>query len=260
MSIPQPGCRSLIQVSHEMVALIGRGPVEPLLWPEGSVAFAFELSDPEGSATVVYIGDPEPTAVEALDAQLILIVTRLACRRLFTALPEHEGVFHIPPNLRSIAGAILHCALPEPARTTLRLAKSIELLCETFLLLQQDMLIPAARDAQLSYRDCERIRSARRLIETRWNEKLTLDSIASACGLNRSKLARGFRDMFNQSVATLIAEHRLGEARQMLTATDLPVSAIGYRCGYLNNAAFTRAFSRRYGVAPSSFRAAALAA
>ena len=260
MPIPQPSCRSLIEVSHEMVTMIGRGPIDPAHWPDDSVAFAFEISGPDGSATLAYDADPEADALEALDAQLILIVSRDACRRIFTALPEHEGVFHIPANLRAVAAAILHCALSEPARTTLRLAKSIELLCETFLLLQQDALIPAARDAQLSYQDCERIRAARRLIEKRWNEKLTLDQIASACGINRSKLARGFRDMFDRSVADLIAEQRLGEARQMLIATELPISSIGYRCGYLNNAAFTRAFARRYGAPPSSFRAAALAA
>jgi AraC family transcriptional activator of pyochelin receptor len=243
-----------------MIALIGQGWIDPGAWPRDPVAFAFELAAPEGSATLSYFAAPEADALASLDVQLILVVSRAACRRIFTALPKHEGMFHIPPALRAIALAIVNCARPEPARTTLRLAKSIELLCETFILLQQDALIPATRDAQLSYQDCRRIQAARRLIETRWNEKLTLDSIALACGLNRSKLARGFRDMFGSSVSDLIVEQRLGGAKQMLVGTELPISAIGYRCGYLNNAAFTRAFSRRYGVAPSSFRAAALAA
>jgi AraC family transcriptional activator of pyochelin receptor len=44
----------------------------------------------------------------------------------------------------------------------------------------------------------------------------------------------------------------------MLLATELPISSIGYRCGYGTNAAFTRAFSRRYGMAPSGYRAASL--
>ena len=119
--------------------------------------------------------------------------------------------------------------------------------------------MPAAGPGDMSYRDCQRIHAARHLIETRWNEKLTLDSIASACGLNRSKLARGFRHVFSSSVADHLAEQRLGQAQRMLVATELPIASIGYACGYLNNAAFTRAFSRRYGVPPSGFRAAALA-
>ena len=34
----------------------------------------------------------------------------------------------------------------------------------------------------------------------------------------------------------------------MLLTTDKPVSSIGYENGYLNNASFARAFSRRFGV------------
>jgi AraC family transcriptional activator of pyochelin receptor len=260
MPNPAGDRRSLVEVSSEMVTLIGSGTIASPYWPDDPVAFVFELADPDGSATLSYHGAVEAEALEAIDAQLILVVAREACQRIFASLPGREGVFHIPPNLRAIATGILHCPLPEPARQTLRLAKSIELLCETFVLFHEDALIAAARGAQLSYQDCERIRAARRIIETRWNEKLTLKSIAADCGLNRSKLARGFRDMFDSSVADLITKQRLAEARQMLIATELPISSIGYRCGYLNNAAFTRAFSRRYGVAPSSFRAAALAA
>lgn len=251
---------TVVQVSPEMISAIGGATPIAGCWPNDPVAFAFDVADPDGSATLSYHSAPDAALLEALEAQIVLLVARDACTRIFGALPSHEGVFHIPAALRAIAIGILHCLLPEPARTTLRLAKSIELLCETFLLLQQDALIPAARDAQLSYQDCERLRAARRLIETRWNEKLTLDSIASACGINRSKLVRGFRDMFNHSVADLIAEQRLGEAKQMLLATELPISAVGYRCGYLSNAAFTRAFSRRFGQAPSSYRASALSA
>jgi AraC family transcriptional activator of pyochelin receptor len=66
--------------------------------------------------------------------------------------------------------------------------------------------------------------------------------------------------MFAMSVADAIADRRLGGARQLLLATDLPVSAIGYKCGYLNNASFTRAFSRRFGQAPTQLRNARLAA
>ena len=100
----------------------------------------------------------------------------------------------------------------------------------------------------------------RRLVDERWHEKLTLDGIARACGINRDKLSRGFRTIYNSTVADVLAENRLSGARRMLLATDLPVATVGYRCGYLNNASFTRAFSRRYGLAPSLLRHGAIAA
>lgn len=98
--------------------------------------------------------------------------------------------------------------------------------------------------------------TSRRLVDERWREKLTLDGIARACGLNRAKLTRGFRQAFGSSVADRVADRRLQGAHRLLLATDLPVSSIGYR----NNASFTRAFSRRYGVAPTRLRAMEMAA
>ena len=121
-------------------------------------------------------------------------------------------------------------------------------------------LVPLDRDGVLSAAEAGRIAAARRLIDERWHEKLTLDSISRACGLNRAKLTRGFRSVFAMSVADAIADRRLGGARDLLLATDLPVSSIGYRCGYLNNASFTRAFSRRFGQAPTQFRSRQIAA
>jgi AraC family transcriptional activator of pyochelin receptor len=101
---------------------------------------------------------------------------------------------------------------------------------------------------------------ARRLIDEHWSEKLTLGQIARRCGLNRTKLTRGFRELYRCSVTEALAEKRLGEARRQLVATDLPVGIIGYRSGYTNNASFTRAFGRRFGVSPTDFRATRIAA
>ena len=100
----------------------------------------------------------------------------------------------------------------------------------------------------------------RELIDERWNEKLSLEGLAAHCGLNREKLTRGFREMFACSVSEAIAERRLSQASRMLLTTDLPVSSIGYENGYMNNASFSRAFGRRFGVSPSDFRLRQLAA
>ena len=163
-------------------------------------------------------------------------------------------------NLALLAVALRDCPLPEPARATLRLAKSIELLCATFEKFANNSLIAADSAGELCERDAARLAAARRLVDERWQEKLTLDTIARACGLNRAKLTRGFRQAFGSTVADAIADRRLQGAHRLLLATDLPVSSIGYRCGYSNNASFTRAFSRRYGVAPTRLRALEVAA
>jgi AraC family transcriptional activator of pyochelin receptor len=240
-----------IDVSPEMLAFVGPGTIDENDRPtDDAVMFRYHLGD--DPPTFAYAATPSHTD----DATVVLSVSAEACHRLFGALPLSAGCWHLPADLALLAIAIRDCPLPEPARATLRLAKSIELLCATFAQIGANALVPASgAGAALTERDAARLAAARRLVDERWQEKLTLDGIARACGLNRAKLTRGFRQTFGSTVADAITDRRLQGAHSLLLATDLPVSSIGYRCGYSNNASFTRAFSRRFGVAPTRLRA-----
>lgn len=48
---------------------------------------------------------------------------------------------------------------------------------------------------------------------------------------------------------------RLGCAKELLAATELPVAAVARRVGYDDPAYFSRLFTRRVGIAPVRFRA-----
>ncbi|NWK96403.1 AraC family transcriptional regulator [Sphingobium lactosutens] len=246
-----------------MVAFAGNGQVGSR-W-DGALAYAFLLGFGAvgTAASVRLIHRPSTGDLNAdLGDRLILLVTPDACERVAGGpLPlSFDRAYYLPAPLRAIALAIRDCGLHEAAATPYRLAKSIELLCDMLRTANEGGFVPIGQDACLSRADSERLIAARRMIEERWAEKLTLDMIARACGLNRAKLTRGYRDMFDCSVADAIAQERLGKAGEMLLATELPISSIGYRCGYLNNTSFTRAFVRRFGVAPTHYRAHRLAA
>lgn len=246
--------RDWVQVSHKMAAMVGAGALPQRPWPAEPVALSYTLGCVGTPATVRWHADP--SAATLGDDQLLLIVSASAIERLFGALPEgRDGAFHITRELREIALAIRDCDMPEGAREPYRLAKSIELLCDTLRLIGDSALVPVLGESHLSQEDSRRILNARSMIDERWAEKLTLDTLSRACGLNRAKLTRGFRDMFDCSIADALAEKRLEGAKMLLLSTDLPVASVGYRCGYLNNASFTRAFSRRFGTAPTQYRA-----
>ncbi|AXB79351.1 AraC family transcriptional regulator [Novosphingobium sp. P6W] len=252
-----------IEVSPEMLTLVGPGKVGRISPPPRPVGFALTFGAVGTPATVRYFARPSVKVLNAdMQTRLILLVSRAACERIAggaLALTD-GGLFHLPAALRTIALAIRDCDLPDAASTPYRLAKSIELLCDLLRAHGDNTLVPVSAEGLLSRADTQRLLAARQVIDERWAEKLTLDMIARASGLNRGKLTRGFREMFDCTVADAISGHRLSEARQMLLATDLPISSIGYRCGYLNNASFTRAFARHFGEAPTHFRARSLAA
>jgi AraC family transcriptional activator of pyochelin receptor len=251
-----------IEVSPEMTAVIGRGLAAGVPLPSDPVILQFDTGG-AGVQPAVRIGAPTIPGSACDDADLIfLFVARDALHRLGGTNPGAEDAagYHLPTELRTIALSLRDAPLEGESRHVYRLAKSLELICETVRLWAEGALVPLAPEGDLSFADTHRLIAARRLIDERWHEKLTLDFIARACGLNRAKLTRGFRELFACTIAEALAERRLGQASRMLLTTDKPVSSIGYENGYLNNASFARAFSRRFGRSPSDYRAYGVAA
>lgn len=250
--------KDVILVSEEMTTLVGRGPVPhsaPL--PPDSVMFVAGI-DADLTPTLTFCDQVDLS--DANESPLVLIVQRAACARLFSAQPEGPHTWHFPSALLTLALSIIDCEAVGEAQATLRLARSIELLCQIHAAFADGLLVPAGPDGALSELDIARIAAARRVVDQRWQEKLTIAELARIAGVNRDKLVRGFRELYGATIAEVLSERRLREARRMLLASDLPVATVAYRCSYLNNAAFTRAFNRRYGLAPTELRRMGVAA
>ena len=244
-----------IEVSPEMTALLGHGSRAGVPLPSDPVWLLFSFDPP----TVRIADSPEADHGEG---RLLFAVARSALLRMGGREPigQDGRGYHLPTDLRAIAVALRDCDMAEAPRTVYRLAKSLELFCETIRLQREASLVPLAEDGVWSIADSRRLIDAKRMIDERWQEKLTLEMIARACGLNRAKLTRGFREMFACTIAEALAERRLRQASRMLLTTDLPVSSIGYENGYLNNASFARAFGRRFGLTPTDYRTCRVAA
>jgi AraC family transcriptional activator of pyochelin receptor len=252
-----------IKVSDEMTVVVGQP--QAVIIPERAVALAYTLGTIQDSATIAIVDSATVPALmdnHGPGTRIVLLVDAAVITRMERAMPITGAVemLHMPSELRTIALALRDCDVPREAGDLYRSAKAVELLCETLRLRAAALLQPLAAHGALSRAHSLRIMAARRLIDERWSEKLSLEKIATSCGLNRESLTRGFREMFKCSIAEALAERRLGEASRMLLTTDLPVSSIGYENGYGNNASFARAFGRRFGLSPSDYRAQRLAA
>lgn len=258
--------RRCLVVSPEFTVLTGRGPFAEVAIPPEALAVAFGFGTIDAPATLELCGPAVAPGLASEDAgatRIVFLITPSGLARIGAATRPRESErlqFHLPSEMRAIALSLRDCDRPGEAGDIYRSAKAIELLCETWTILDAGGLIPVAGDSDLSQADSLRLLQARRLIDEQWGQKLSLHGIAACCGLNREKLTRGFRKMFACSVAEALAERRLCEASRMLVTTDLPVSSIGYENGYLNNASFARAFGRRFGLSPSDYRAARIAA
>jgi AraC-like DNA-binding protein len=85
--------------------------------------------------------------------------------------------------------------------------------------------------------------------------KWTVADLASAANVSRSLLDERFRQVLGRSPIRYLTDWRLHIAKELLATTDLGVYAVARRVGYDSEEAFSRAFKRAYGLAPTHWRA-----
>ncbi|MEW2174138.1 AraC family transcriptional regulator [Streptomyces sp. NPDC007027] len=85
-------------------------------------------------------------------------------------------------------------------------------------------------------------------------QPLTVAQHASRHGMTPAELRTAVRRGAGCSPKDYLLGIRLGRAKELLAATDLPVAAVARRVGYDDPAYFSRIFARRVGTAPVRFR------
>jgi AraC-like DNA-binding protein len=83
----------------------------------------------------------------------------------------------------------------------------------------------------------------------------TVPELARVSAVSRSLLDARFREVLGRSPIRYLTEWRMHLAEELLASTDLGVAAIARRVGYDADEAFSRAFKRTHGAAPTQWRA-----
>jgi len=84
----------------------------------------------------------------------------------------------------------------------------------------------------------------------------TLDALADLAGASRATLVRLFQKTAGMAPLEFLTDLRLNLARNKLVAGQETMAEISIAVGYQSESAFSRAFSRHFGMAPSSLRLA----
>lgn len=91
-------------------------------------------------------------------------------------------------------------------------------------------------------------------IQDHLREDLSVERLAQRVHLSPRQFSRNFKDTFGSAPAAFIAELRLNEARNRLALPREPVESVADSVGFKSADAFRRAFQRRFGLAPSSYK------
>jgi AraC-like DNA-binding protein len=84
--------------------------------------------------------------------------------------------------------------------------------------------------------------------------KWSVADLAAAVNVSASSLDDRFREAMGIPPIRYLTGWRMHLAQDLLTGTELGVAAIARRVGYESEEAFSRAFKRKYAVAPSAWR------
>jgi transcriptional regulator GlxA family with amidase domain len=86
------------------------------------------------------------------------------------------------------------------------------------------------------------------------NQDLSVETLAARACLGARHFSRRFKDAFGTTPAVFVEELRLGEARERLTMPNQNIESVAASVGFKSADAFRRAFERRFGITPSSYR------
>ena len=99
-----------------------------------------------------------------------------------------------------------------------------------------------------------RVAAAVARMEVRLDAPETAAETAQAIGISPRRLEQLFRENLGLPPAAYAVSLRLQAARRMITDTHHPLAEVALRCGFSSASALSRAFSAKFGRAPSSLR------
>lgn len=127
---------------------------------------------------------------------------------------------------------------------------------ELFLLTLEHLrhAVPIAETGlRLTDRDTQCLRQARRVLQDQ-TQAPSLEQLARLVGINRCKLAIGFKHLFGVTIGEYHRDLRLERAREMLGTRELSIGRVATAAGYSDAGSFSKAFRARYGHLPSRIR------
>lgn len=92
------------------------------------------------------------------------------------------------------------------------------------------------------------------LIHSEPESSWTVERLANEAGMSRSRFAEKFRDLIGMGPMAYLSDWRLQKALSLLDDSRCSVQQVAIQTGYQSPAAFTRAFSAKFGTPPTEYR------
>jgi transcriptional regulator GlxA family with amidase domain len=102
--------------------------------------------------------------------------------------------------------------------------------------------------------DDEAIKRAQEFIEQNYQEKITIEELASMVAVSRRNFERRFKKATANTVAEYIQRVKIEAAKMSLESSRENVNEVMYKVGYSDNKAFRTTFKKITGISPLEYR------
>jgi len=132
--------------------------------------------------------------------------------------------------------------------TSLQLLQIITQLCRSAAgPIQSDAQASAARQQQI-------MKQAKNIIDARFNESLSLDTLADALDLSPYYLSHVFSEQSGFTLSSYLTSVRMEKAADLLRSSSQQVGQVAQCVGYRDPQYFSKVFRAHFGLAPSRYR------
>ncbi|GGF77553.1 hypothetical protein GCM10007301_41880 [Azorhizobium oxalatiphilum] len=98
------------------------------------------------------------------------------------------------------------------------------------------------------------VRAVTRFVETHIARNIAIEELAALARLSPSHFSKRFRGSMGLSPYNYVIARRVALAQEVMTSTDEGLSEIALRCGFSDQAHFSRVFKRVTGDSPNAWR------
>jgi transcriptional regulator GlxA family with amidase domain len=99
-----------------------------------------------------------------------------------------------------------------------------------------------------------KVQNVRRIINSNLEQEISIEELSEKVNLNRTTLQKVFKEMYGLTINEYRTKSRIQLAKNLLASTNLSVTEIAGRCGYINASKFSEVFKRNEGILPKNWR------
>ena len=116
-------------------------------------------------------------------------------------------------------------------------------------------LAPGTDQEQIGYSDNTYVNLAIDYIGKMYMQGIGVSDVADSIGITRSHLNHVFQKELNISIQNFLIDFRMHKAANLLVSTGLSIKEISSQVGYSDQLVFSKAFKKKFGLSPKSYRA-----